>query len=58
MLHVTYNRMQHILAFDLKKQGYKRTYPQNKNRVSTDLENELMVTKVKGKGRDILGDWD
>ena len=39
------------------KQWYKRTYLQNRNRV-TDVKNKLMVTKGERWGRDKLGDWE
>ena len=39
------------------KKWYKRTYLQDRNRV-TDVENKLMVTKRERGGRDTLGDWD
>ena len=42
--------------WNLKKQ-YKWTYLQNRNRV-TNVENKLMVTRGKARGRDKLGDWD
>ena len=46
------------LYVESKKNGYKWTYLQNRNRV-TDVENKLMVTKDKMVGgRDKLGDWD
>ena len=39
------------------KKGYKCTYLQTRNRV-TDVENKLMVTGVRGEGRNKLEDWD
>ena len=41
--------------WNLKKNWYKWTYLQNRNR-PTDLENELMVTRGEGWGRGI--DWE
>ena len=39
------------------KKWYKLTYLQNRNRL-TDLENELMVTGGRWRGRDRLGVWN
>ena len=43
--------------FEESKIWYKRTYLQNRNRL-TDIENKLMVTKGERAGRDKLGVWD
>ena len=43
---------------NLKKKWYKRTYVQNRNRL-TDIENKPMATKgERGWGRDKLGVWN
>ena len=50
----------HPLYAESKKNWYKWTYLQNRNRL-TDLENEFMVTRgysVGVAGRDRLGVWD
>ena len=39
-----------------EKKRYKRTYLQNRNRV-TDTKNTLMVIKGEGVGWDKLGEW-
>ena len=39
------------------KKWYKRTYLQNRNRL-TDIENKLTVTKGQRWGRDKLGIWE
>ena len=36
------------------KKGYKWTYLQNRNRVTENL----WLPRMKGRGRDKLGDWD
>ena len=51
------NIIQHHLYVESKTKRYKWTYLQNRNRL-TDIENNPMVTKGEGTGRDKLGVWD